>query len=105
MNEIRIPIADLPYDQTTITIPDSFNAMEVGPLFGLPLESRPYHGHVYRLDELEDLISRYGTFATDAEEDYSGYERRSSENFVEFQLWTDQPILNLFAKADQRKRG
>lgn len=101
MNEFRLEISDLPYDQTSITIPDSFTAMEIGPSFGLPLEPRPYHGHVYRLDEVGELVTRYGTFNTEAEKNYSGYERRENENFVEVQLWSDQPILE--AKARQHK--
>jgi hypothetical protein len=92
MAEVRLPLAALPFNQTSLTIPDSFNAMEVGPRFGLPLEPRPYHGKLYRLNDLEELIERYGLFATTAEDDYSGYESRYAENFIEVQVWSDLPI-------------
>jgi hypothetical protein len=103
MREFRLAISALPYEQTSITIPDSFTAMEIGPEFGLPLEPRPYHGHVYRLDEVEDLVTRYGTFETEAERNYSGYERRENEHFIEVQLWSDQPILDAKVRKTTRR--
>jgi hypothetical protein len=78
--------------------------MEIGPQFGLPLEPRPYHGRVYRLDEIDDLVAHYGTFQAETEDDYSGYEKRSAENFIGVQLWSDQPILDLIARGQQLER-
>src|SRR5947209_4474458 len=52
MEKVRLPLSALPPDQTTITYPDSFSAMEVGAEFGLSQESRPYHGKVFLLEEL-----------------------------------------------------
>jgi hypothetical protein len=92
MRRVTVPLADLPRDQTSVTYPDSFTAMAVGPDFGLAHEPRPYHGRCYRLDELDALISRYGLPDDSPDANYAGYERRPFEKYIEVQLWSDQPI-------------
>jgi hypothetical protein len=92
MQDVRLPLTALPHSQTSVTYPDSFAAMEVGPAFDLPHEHRPYHGQVFRLDELPDLIATYGLPVSDADDDYTGYERRTAEKYIEVQLWSDEPV-------------
>ncbi len=99
MKEVRYPLSRLPHDQTSVTIPDSFSAMEIGPQFGLPLRSRPYHGKVYRLNQPQDLVAQYGDFVSQADDEYAGHEKRDGENFIEIQLWSDKPLLSLTPEA------
>lgn len=98
--EVVLPLADLPSEVTSFTYPDSFTAMAFGPQFGLPLQSRPYHGRVFRLADLKEVIAEYGLPAGGAEDDYEGYAYRPFEKYIEVQLWSDEPIRSfLFARG------
>lgn len=79
-----------------VFVPDSFGAMDVSPEFGVPHVPRPYHGRVFRLDELAELIDTYGLPASELDEDYTAYERRTSEKYIEVQLWSDEPVRAFF---------
>lgn len=92
MREVRLSLDALPDGQTSITYPDSFAAMEVAPEFGLPHEPRPYHGLIFRLDQLTELVDTYGLPRSEPDENYTGYELRTAEKYVEVQLWSDEPI-------------
>lgn len=89
--EVVIPLRELPSEVTSFTYPDSFTAMEFGPQFNLPHEARPYHGKVFRIEELEDVLARYG-LPNDADDTYTGYEKRPFEKYIEVQVWADEPV-------------
>jgi hypothetical protein len=90
---VTLPIAALPPEAASITYPDSFTAMALAPEFGLPYAPRPYHGQVFLLDELPALIATHGLPEDMADEDYATFADRPFENYVEVQLWSDEPIL------------
>ncbi len=90
--EVVVPLADLPTEVTSVTYPDSFASMAFGPRFGLPHFPQPHHEQVFRLDGLEDLVATYGLPDDSAEDDYTGFEQRPFEKFIEVQLWSDAPI-------------
>jgi hypothetical protein len=92
MEEIRLPLSSLPPTVTSFTYPDSFTAMGFGADFGIPYEPRDYHGKVFLLDELDDVIGKHGLPSDDPSGDYEGYEKRPFEKYVEVQLWSDDPI-------------
>jgi hypothetical protein len=92
MQEIRLPISDLPASATSFTYPDSFTAMGAGPEFGFPQDPKPHHGRVYLLQELERIVTGFGLPASRTEDDYGGYEHRTLEHYIEVQLWSDEPI-------------
>ena len=100
MRSVVLDLADLPPALTSVTYPDSFTAMGLGPDYGLPHEPRPYHERVYRLEELPDLLALHGLPAdATAEADtgngrhhYTGYPHRSFEMYIEVQLWSDEPL-------------
>jgi hypothetical protein len=94
-----IRLADLPTESTSLTFPDSFTAMGFGPDYGLPHEHRPYHGRVYRLEDLPALVSTYGLPDDDGSADdrspadnYDGYQFRPFDKYIEIQLWSDRPL-------------
>jgi hypothetical protein len=89
---IELPISALPPGQTSVTYPDSFTAMEFGPKFGLPQEQKRYHGKVFRLEHLDDLVREYGLPKDEADITYDGYQHRPFEKYVEVQVWTDEPV-------------
>jgi hypothetical protein len=94
MRAVELTLAELPDATTSFTYPDSFTAMGFAPEYGLPYEAKPYHGRVYRLAELEEVIGRYG-LPEDPPGAYDGYEQRPFEAYVEVQLWSDDPIRHL----------
>lgn len=89
MEEIRIPLSELPDAQTTVTRGDSFGAMEVSRDFGLAFTPQPYYGRLYR------LAARYG-IPEPAPEGYAGLVTGDTpgptETFIEVQLWSDEPV-------------
>jgi hypothetical protein len=97
MVSVVLPLADLPTDVTSVTYPDSFTAMGLAPDYGLPYESRPYHGRVYRLEQLPELIGTYGLPVDEhpGTSGYHGYHNRIFEKYVEVQLWSDGPLETL----------
>lgn len=58
--EVCLPLAALPADVTSATYADSITAMGLGVPLGLPAPDPEHADRVYRLEELEDLIARYG---------------------------------------------
>lgn len=91
----------LPQESTSFTYPDSFISMRFGPEFGLPDEPpQPYHEKVFFLDELSDVVAKYGLPNGNAEDDYTDYHTRKFEKYVEIQLWTDDPVLD-FLQTDR----
>jgi hypothetical protein len=100
--EVVLPLVDLPTEVTSFTYPDSFTAMAFGPQFGLPLQPRPYHNHVFRLPQLKEVIARHGLPGDDAVEGYEGYAHRPFEKYIEMQVWSDKPIRSLLDSRDHR---
>jgi hypothetical protein len=91
MQEVVVPLRDLVQETTSFTYPDSFTAMEFGPQFDLPQVPRPYHGKVFLLQELDEVVARYGV-PTDEDSRYVGYQNRPFEKYIEFQVWSDQHL-------------
>jgi len=94
MREVRVPLGELPSAKTSATYGDSFEAMGTSTAFGVgpPPKSHGYTGTVVRIGDLDDMVASLGLPAADADADYSGYEGRSVEKFIEVQLWSDDPI-------------
>ena len=90
--EFRLPLGALPFEATSLTYPDSVVAMGLLPEFGITVQPQPYHGQLYRLDELDGLIDHYGLPAQPDQAVYDGYQRRAGEHFIEIQLWSDAPL-------------
>jgi hypothetical protein len=103
MCSLTLPLDALPSDVTSVTYPDSFSAMGLGPEYGLPDRTRPYHGRVYRLEELPALVATFGLPADGApegagphgHETYGDYQHRDFEKYIEIQLWSDVPLAPL----------
>lgn len=95
--EATLLLSALPSDTTSFTYPDSFTAMGCGEAFGLPNESQPYHGRVFRLEQLDDVVRTYGLPDDEPDIDYAGYQNRTFEKYIEVQLWSDAPIRHLLS--------
>lgn len=89
---VTVPLGELPSELTSFTYPDSFGAMGLGAEFGQPYSPQPYHGRVYRMEELGAVIDAYGLPDDTPDDDYEGFHLRPFEKYIEIQLWSDEPI-------------
>ena len=93
--EVTLPLSALRSDVTSFTYPDSFTAMGFGQAFGLPNEPKPYHGTVFRMEELREVVHTYGIPDDRPDTNYADYHHRSFEKYIEIQLWSDEPVRHL----------
>lgn len=92
-----MPLAALPEAVTSFTYPDSITALGLGAEYGLPTFTRPYHGRVYRLAELHDVVAEHGLPSDTVPGSYAGHQLEPFEHFIEIQLWSDEPLANRLA--------
>lgn len=59
---IEIPLTNIPTESISFTYPDSMMSMLIAEDRHAPFAKfkQPYHGEVFRLEELQELISEYG---------------------------------------------
>ena len=91
MRCVTLALADLPVDQVSVTLVDSFTAMGHGPTFGFPAAAEAHQSRLYLLPELEHVLVEHGLPA-DARLGYDGFDREVVDQFVEVQLWSDEPV-------------
>ena len=98
MQAVTLPLDRLPPEGTSFTLVDSCTAMGPGPKFGVAHLPKPDQSQVYRIDELTEVITRHGLPRDDPPADgYEGYERRPVTQFIEVQLWSDDPVAAFLA--------
>lgn len=90
--EVQIPLSWFASDTISFTYPDSFVSMGFMPEFGLKVVEREYHGKVFNLHHLEDVIDKYGLPEDDFSHNYGNYANEEFEKFIEIQVWDDTPI-------------
>jgi hypothetical protein len=95
MLSVSVRLAELPPEQTSFTLVDSFSAMGFGPQFGYPAATEPHERAVYPLSQLEGIIGRFGLPRTTATTDYATFADELVNTFVEVQLWSDDPVRHL----------
>jgi len=95
MLSVSVPIAELPMEQTSFTLVDSFSAMGLGPQFGFPAAYKPHETRVYPLSRLDEVIARFGLPGTAGSTDYATFAQGLVDTFVEVQLWADGPVRHL----------
>ncbi len=98
MQLVTLPPDLLSPKHTSFTLVDSFNAMGLGPQFGQAHVPDRHQAQVYRFDELAEVVSRHGLPRDEPPADgYEGYERRPVNQFIEVQLWCDEPVAAFLA--------
>ena len=102
MQATTVPLSGLPTEVTSFTYPDSFTAMGMVADLGLPYEERPYHNRVFRLEQLFEVIKRYGLPADEEPAEYQGYQHRPFEKYIEVQLWSDKPLQQHLPSSGSR---
>lgn len=84
--ELRIPLSELDPEVTSLTYPDSFIA--------LTRDDKPYYNQVFLLDEIGDLVTRFGVPDNDQLAPYERYWETEFELYIEVQLWDVPPGFN-----------
>jgi hypothetical protein len=81
--EIRFELSDLDPDTTSLTYPDSFIA--------LTRADKPYYNQVFLLEEVDEIVERFGIPKADSSVPYERYWESDFELYIEVQIWDDPP--------------
>ncbi len=84
--ELTLPLQKFPEEKISFTYPDSMASMLLKEDQSF---NKPYHGQVFTLKEITEVVHQYG-FPKDQAERTS---RFLYPCYVEMQLWCDSPIL------------
>lgn len=98
--EVRLPVVDLPAAASSFTCADSITALGLGAHLGVPVVDAAHRGRVYRLDHLTQVIARHGLpddASPGGRDGYEGHQHRPVDQYVEVQLWSDDPIREYLA--------
>lgn len=87
---IVFPLSKFTHDMVTFTYPDSMASLPLGTDVEHAGERKPYHGQVFTLDELRDVVSAFGMPRRTRFAFGEGPDR-----FIEVQLWDDGPLRML----------
>jgi hypothetical protein len=83
-----IPLTGFAPDKLTFTYPDSMASFPLGTRDEHARERKPYHGRVFTLQEIEDVVAEFGMpgnrWATEPS--------MRHDKFLEVQVWDDRPI-------------
>ena len=83
-----IPLAAFSPDMITFTYPDSMASLPIAKRDDQLLHRKEYHGQVFTLHEIKDVVAKFGLpgdrWMTDPSMRY--------DRFIEVQVWDDRPI-------------
>jgi hypothetical protein len=65
------------------------------PEFGIHVARQPYHGKVYRIEELAGVVDCYGFPRGTRPRSYQGHQFRDFEHYIEVQVWADDTVRSL----------
>lgn len=86
-----VPLSVFSPSMLTFTYPDSMASFSIATRDDSPCHRKPYHGQVFTLPEIKDVVARFGMpgdrWKTDPSMRY--------DTFIEVQLWNDEPIRQL----------
>ena len=91
--EVILNWRDIPSEWLSFTYPDSFVSMGLAERYSEVFVEKPYHGRVFRMHELEEIISTWGYPDDDFSRPYENYINEEFEKFIEVQLWSDEPVM------------
>ncbi|PZD75326.1 hypothetical protein C1752_00179 [Acaryochloris thomasi RCC1774] len=90
--EVRISLDYLRDKSVSFTYPDSFVSMGFMPEFSIKVAPQPYHEKVYLLNELPEVVAKFGLPQDDFSMQYQNYSNEEFEKFIEVQVWDDSPL-------------
>jgi hypothetical protein len=84
-----MPLSAFSKDVLTFTMPDSMASFPIGTRDEFRAERQPYHGQVFSLDEIRQVIAEFGMPGDRWKTDHS----RRFDRFVEVQVWDESPVI------------
>lgn len=85
MQELTMMLSEIPAELISFTYPDSMASFDLEKDDNYKM---PYHGKVFTLDELKEVIHEYGIPA----DEIGLTSRYGYPKYIEAQLWSDKPI-------------
>lgn len=83
-----VPLDALPPEVLTFTYPDSMASLPLGSDASLAAERRPYHGQVFTLPEIKQVVRRFGLPGPGGKARHV----RRHDRFIEVQVWDGRPL-------------
>ena len=93
---LRLSLDKLPLRTTSFTLTDSVTALGLGETLGVPIAPSTHQRRLYRLEQLDEIIGRYGMPNSSTAQNYDGHQRHVLDHYVEVQLWSDEPVVDKF---------
>ena len=94
---IVMQLAEFSPTTVTFTYSDSMASFAIGTEAKHMADRREYHGRVFVLDEITDVVTRLGLPGDRWKTDYS----LRYDKFVEVQVWDDEPIRRMLVSGRQ----
>lgn len=88
--KIQIPISEFEPKEVSFTYPDSMISYWLKDKKQAPFYQPDYHGQVFRLDEIIQVIKKYRIPV----EEWKTQKARKHDIFIEAQIWNEQAVLN-----------
>ena len=97
-----MPLAAFSPDTITFTYPDSMASLALGRSDDHAAIRRSYHGQVFTLPEIRDIVARFGMpdGGQNTAASISPFDR-----FVEVQVWDDRPCVRALAEVSAASRS
>ncbi|TGV03162.1 hypothetical protein [Flavivirga rizhaonensis] len=89
---VKIPLTDIKPEHISFTYPDSMVSFQFYDEPKLAKYRKAYNGQVYLLNELKDLLDKYGL---PTEEKWKSQENMTYDRYIEAQVWDDF-IINTY---------
>jgi hypothetical protein len=99
--EIRIDLSEVDPRTISFTYPDSFTSLGMLARFGISHEAKPYHGKVFSLEQIGDVVREFGIPTGVSTSGYREYHKEDLEIYIEAQLWSEEPIKTIKEKANK----
>lgn len=96
----KLPLGLIPPGDMTFTYPDSMASLPLATKPEHAADRRPYHGEVFTLAEVEQVVAEFGM------PDPLRQDRASTrfDRFIEVQIWDDRPLRRLTDHAPPIRR-
>jgi hypothetical protein len=95
---VILPLSTFAPAMVTFTYPDSMATLPLATREELAAHRKPYHGQVFTLEEIKDVVAAFGMPPKRSMTDSKG----TFDTFIEVQVWDDTPLAYALAAMPRR---